>query len=52
MVLTRAQAYEATQEPCIAELEAIKHLLVEAKQQSVQEVEMRVDVKSMMAWLQ
>lgn len=39
-------------DPCIAQLEVIRCALVEARRREIYSVEIRLDVKSMVAWLQ
>lgn len=40
---------ESNQLPCLAELEAIKLSLIEANQQSIRAVEVRIDIKTIVA---
>lgn len=50
--LAKAECSRVITDPCIAEMEVIRRALFEAKLRKLQDVEIRLDVKGMVAWLQ
>lgn len=52
ILLAKADYCSSVDDPCIAMMEAVRRALVEARNRKFSTVEIRMDVKGMVAWLQ
>lgn len=52
MNLAKARIHNADHHGCFAELQAVKKTMMEAHKWKVKKVEVRLDVKAMVTWLQ